>query len=81
MRQDVSLKGFDACAQKSRKDFIAAEKSNALVPTFSQDMAEKGAVKGAIFDVIARFYSNKNMSAEDAAKAMAQQVQQAQAMS
>ncbi|WP_158590761.1 ABC transporter substrate-binding protein [Salinisphaera sp. LB1] len=81
VRQDVSLKGFDACAHKAKKDFKAAEKNNALVPTFSQDMAEKGAVKGAIFDVIAKFYNDKNMSAEDAAREMAHRVQQAQAMS
>ncbi|HET7314521.1 ABC transporter substrate-binding protein [Salinisphaera sp.] len=81
VRQDVSLEGFDACAHKAKKDFITAKKNDALVPTFSQDMAETGAVKGAIFDVIAKFYNNKDMSAEDAAKEMAHRVQQAQAMS
>ncbi|HET7313726.1 ABC transporter substrate-binding protein, partial [Salinisphaera sp.] len=64
VRQDVSLEGFDACAQKSKEDFAEAKKNNALVPSFSQDMAETGAVKGAIFDVIAKFSNNKNMSPE-----------------
>ncbi|MES1955784.1 ABC transporter substrate-binding protein [Salinisphaera hydrothermalis] len=81
VREDVSLKGFDSCAQKSKKDFTAAEKDNALVPSFSQDMAENGAVKGAIFDVIAKFYNDKSMSPEDAAKEMASQAKQAKMMS
>ncbi|WP_423821233.1 ABC transporter substrate-binding protein [Salinisphaera sp. SPP-AMP-43] len=81
VREDVSLDGFDACAQQSKKDFTAAEKNDALVPSFSQDMAENGAVKGAIFDVIAKFYNNKGMSPEDAAKEMASQAKQAKMMS
>lgn len=81
VREGVSLKGFDSCAKKSKKDFTAAKKNNALVPSFSQDMAENGAVKGAIFDVIAKFYNDKSMSAEDAAKQMASQSKQAKLMS
>ncbi|WP_158583475.1 ABC transporter substrate-binding protein [Salinisphaera sp. Q1T1-3] len=81
VREGVSLDGFDACAQKAQSDFEAAEKNNALVPSFSQDMAETGAVKGALFDVIAKFYNNKNMSAEAAAKQMASQAKQAKLMS
>jgi glucose/mannose transport system substrate-binding protein len=81
VREGVSLKGFDACAKKSEKDFKQAEKNNALVPSFSQDMAESGAVKGAIFDVIARFYNDKSMTPEAAAKQMASQAKQAHMMS
>tara|TARA_B100000929_G_C15295813_1_gene348626 strand:- start:51 stop:650 length:600 start_codon:yes stop_codon:yes gene_type:complete len=81
VRQGVSLEGFDACAQKAQTAFEAAVDNNALVPSFSQDMAENGAVKGALFDVIARFYNDKDMSAEDAAAQMASQAQQAQMMS
>ncbi|MGN8158232.1 ABC transporter substrate-binding protein [Salinisphaera sp. RV14] len=81
VREGVSLKGFDACAKQSKKDFTAAEKNNALVPSFSQDMAENGAVKGAIFDVIAKFYNDKSMTPEAAAKAMASQAKQAKMMS
>jgi glucose/mannose transport system substrate-binding protein len=44
-------------------------------------MAESGAVKGAIFDVIARFYNDKSMTPEAAAKQMASQAKQAHMMS
>lgn len=81
VRKGVSLEGFDACAHQAKKDFTAAEKNDALVPSFSQDMAENGAVKGAIFDVIAKFYNDQNLSAEDAAKQMAKQAKQAKLMS
>jgi len=81
VRMGVSLDGFDACAQKSQTDFKQALANNALVPSFSQDSAESGAVKGAIFDVIARFYNDKSMSPTAAAKQMASQVKQANMMS
>lgn len=81
VRQGVSLEGFDACAQKAQTAFKAAVDNNTLVPSYSQDMAENGAVKGSLFDVIAKFYNDKDMSAKDAATQMASQAQQAQMMS
>lgn len=79
VREGVSLKGFDACAKKSNRDYEDAKAKHGLVPSFSQDMAEVGAIKGAIFDVIAKFY-NSNMSAEKAAKELARRAEQAKQM-
>ncbi len=81
VREKTSLKGFDQCAKKSAKLYQKAKKADALVPTMSQDQAEIGAVKGAIFDVIAKFYNTDKMSAEAAVEALASRVKQAEQMS
>ncbi|GAB3678752.1 ABC transporter substrate-binding protein [Salinisphaera aquimarina] len=80
VREGVSLDGFDACAQKAQKAYDKAKSGKALVATMSQDNAEVGAVKGAIFDVIARFYNSDSIKPAEAAKQLAQRVKQAEQM-
>lgn len=80
VRKGVSLEGFDECAKTSEKDLQDAEGKNGLVPSMSQDMAEVGAIKGAIFDVVAKFYNDDNMKPEEAAKELAQRAEQAKLM-
>lgn len=80
VREGVSLKGFDQCAKTSKKDYEDAKAKNGLVPSMSQDMAEVGAIKGAIFDVVAKFYNDDNMKPKQAAKELAQRVEQAKQM-
>lgn len=80
VREGVSLKGFDQCAKKSEAAYKQAKAKNALVPSMSQDMAEVGAIKGAIFDVVAKFYNDDSMKPADAAKELAQRVEQAKQM-
>ncbi len=81
VNEKVSLKGFDQCAHKSSEAYHKAKKNDDLVPSMSQDMAEVGAVKGAIFDVVAKFYNSPNMTAQEAAKTLASRVKQADQMS
>jgi glucose/mannose transport system substrate-binding protein len=80
-REGVSLKGFDACAHKSEKAYQRAKAHHGLVPSMSQNQADNNAVTGAIFDVIAQFYNHPSMTPQAAAKALAQQVKSAEAMS
>ena len=72
-RLGTPMTSFNACAQQSAKDFKEASKKNGLVPSMSQNQATYNATTGAILDVIGQFY-NSNMSAQTAAKQLAQQV-------
>ncbi|MEJ2631061.1 MAG: ABC transporter substrate-binding protein [Acidihalobacter sp.] len=72
-RMGTPMGSFNACAQKSAKDFTQASKNNALVPSMSQNMSTYNATTGAIFDVLGQFY-NSNMSAKTAAEQLAKQV-------
>ncbi|TAL98152.1 MAG: carbohydrate ABC transporter substrate-binding protein [Rhodanobacter sp.] len=80
VREGTSLTGFDECAKASEHDYKDAAKKNGLVPSMSQDMAEVGAIKGAIFDVVARFYNSDKMTSQEAATELAKQVEQAKQM-
>lgn len=81
VREGVSLDNFDPCAQKSQKQYKQAKAEGGLVPSMSQSMAEVSGVMGAIFDVVAQFYHNDNMTPEAAAQQLAQRVKQAQMLS
>jgi glucose/mannose transport system substrate-binding protein len=61
--------GFDECAQKAAKDFIADDKTGGLQPSMAHNMATSLAVQGAIFDVVTNFMNDKDA---DPAKASAQ---------
>jgi glucose/mannose transport system substrate-binding protein len=67
---------FDAPAQRSMSDFVAAAASGGLVPSMAHEMAVFPEVRGAIFDVVTNFY-NSEMSAPEAAKKLASEVQAA----
>ncbi|EJM42986.1 ABC-type sugar transport system, periplasmic component [Pseudomonas sp. GM33] len=69
MLNEMDKLGFDECAQKSAKDFIADDKTGGLQPSMAHNMATSLAVQGAIFDVVTNFMNDKNA---DPAKASAQ---------
>lgn len=57
-RSDVSMEGFDACAQKSHTDFVAAMKGGMLIPSLAHGMAQRDATLGAIRDVVTKFINS-----------------------
>ncbi len=69
MLSEMDKLGFDECAQKSAKDFIADDKTGGLQPSMAHNMATSLAVQGAIFDVVTNFMNDKDA---DPAKASAQ---------
>ncbi|CAI8875852.1 putative sugar-binding periplasmic protein [Pseudomonas sp. IT-196MI5] len=69
MLNEMDKLGFDECAQKSAKDFIADDKTGGLQPSMAHNMATSLAVQGAIFDVVTNFMNDKDA---DPAKASAQ---------
>lgn len=81
VNKKVSLEGFDACAQKSEQAFLKADANHTLVPSFSQNDAVTTAVQGAIFDVLAKFTNNKDMTAQAAAQQMASRIKQVKMLS
>ena len=69
MLGEMDKLGFDECAQKSAKDFIADDQTGSLQPSMAHNMATSLAVQGAIFDVVTNFMNDKDA---DPAKASAQ---------
>jgi glucose/mannose transport system substrate-binding protein len=69
MLNEMDKLGFDECAQKSAKDFVADDKTGGLQPSMAHNMATSLAVQGAIFDVVTNFMNDKDA---DPAKASAQ---------
>jgi len=67
---------FDSVARKSMKDFVNSAKTGDLVPSMAHEMAVMPAIRGAILDSVTK-YLNSDMSAKDAAKAMAEAVKAA----
>ncbi len=69
-RTDVPLDKFDACAQRSHKDLLAAIAANALVPSMAHEMAISRSVRGEFLDLVTAFF-NSDMSSQEAAKKLA----------
>ena len=76
-RVDVSLEEFDSCAHLSAKDMGESSDNGSLLPSYAHGMALRGAQSGAITDVVTAHF-NSDMSAEDAAAALADAVAAAQ---
>jgi glucose/mannose transport system substrate-binding protein len=76
VRLGMSRANFDSPAQRSMSDFMATASSGGLVPSMAHEMAVFPEVRGAIFDVVTNFY-NSDMSAAEAAKKLASEVQAA----
>ncbi|TIU32637.1 MAG: carbohydrate ABC transporter substrate-binding protein, partial [Mesorhizobium sp.] len=71
-RLDVDLsKGFNPCQQKSQKDLQASIEAGTLVRSMAHNMTIPQKVRGAIMDTITEFVATPDMSAKDAANAMA----------
>ena len=67
---------FDDPAQRAMNDFIATASSGGLLPSMAHEMAVFPEIRGAIFDVVTSFY-NSDMSAQDAARKLGEEVQAA----
>jgi glucose/mannose transport system substrate-binding protein len=76
VRTGMSEGPFDIPARLSMKDFVASAKSGDLVPSMAHEMATSRAIRGAIMDTVTSFY-NSDMSAQAAAKQMANAVRSA----
>jgi glucose/mannose transport system substrate-binding protein len=75
-RMDVDLsKGFNPCQQKSQKDLQASIAAGTLVRSMAHNMTVLQKYRGAMMEVITEFVNTPNMSAQDAAKAMADAVE------
>ncbi|EPX80270.1 ABC transporter substrate-binding protein [Litoreibacter arenae] len=72
-RTDVSLDGFDSCAQTSAADMTSTSENGSLLPSYAHGMALFGAQAGAITDVVTAHF-NSDMSSEDAVKMLSDAV-------
>ena len=75
-RLDVDLsKGFNPCQQLSQKDLQASIEDGTLVRSMAHNMTMLQKMRGAMMDMITEFVTTPDMSAEDAANAMADAVE------
>ena len=71
-RLDVDLsKGFNPCQELSQKDLKASVEAGTLVRSMAHNMTVPQKVRGAMMDTITEFVATPDMSAQDAANAMA----------
>lgn len=63
-RSDIPLDSFNICSQKSRQDFDASEKMNALIPSMTDSMAVTPVVQNAIIDELYRFFNGSTIEPE-----------------
>jgi glucose/mannose transport system substrate-binding protein len=71
-RLDVDLSnGFNPCQQIAQKDLQASIEAGTLVRSMAHNMTIPQKMRGAIMDTITEFVATPDMSAEDAANAMA----------
>ena len=73
-RTDVSLEGFDACAQRSHDDLEAARDAGTLLPSMAHEMAVPRSQRGVFLDLVTEHF-NSDMSSEDAATRLADAVE------
>ena len=78
VRLDQDMSEFDACAQKSMKDFKAAAQGPGLVPSLAHDMAASSYVQGAVFDVVTNFFNDPSADPKKAAQQLAAAIQAVQ---
>ncbi len=78
VRLDQDMSEFDACAQKSMKDFKAAAQGPGLVPSMAHGMAASSYVQGAVFDVVTNFFNDPSADPKKAAQQLAAAIQAVQ---
>jgi glucose/mannose transport system substrate-binding protein len=66
-RMDISDANFDACGKKSMADLKIALKNNAMVGSFAHGHAVPESIKGAMIDVVTKFF-NSGKNPADATK-------------
>lgn len=76
-RLDASLDAYDDCGKKSMQDMKAALKSNNLLGSFAFGHAMNESTKGAVYDVVTKFF-NSGKSSADAVKQLVKVVKSAQ---
>lgn len=72
-RTDVAGDNFDACAQKSMADLVEATEADTLYGSLAHGHGQPPAIQAAYLDVVTQHF-NSDMSAEDAAAALADSV-------
>jgi glucose/mannose transport system substrate-binding protein len=72
---DLSGQGWNACQQQSLKDLEASIQGGTLVRSMAHNMTVLQKYRGAMMESITEFVNTPSMSAEDAAKAMADNVE------
>lgn len=77
VRTDVSLDGFDQCAQRSHQDFMDAAQRNTLVPSMAHGMATTSYVQRAMYDVISSYFHDPDSDPELGAYRLTKAVQAA----
>jgi glucose/mannose transport system substrate-binding protein len=75
-RTDVPDTKFEACGKKSMADLKTAIKNNSMLGSFAHGHAMPDSVKGAIYDVVTKFFNSGGSSA-DAVKQLVQAVEAA----
>jgi glucose/mannose transport system substrate-binding protein len=78
VRSDVSLDGYDDCAQRASSDLALASRRGSLLPRFASVLPER--VREAMTDVVSRFMAG-TARPEDGAAALLRAVQKASAAS
>lgn len=72
---DMSGSGWNPCQQLSQKDLQASIKEGTLVRSMAHNMTVLQKYRGAMMETITEFVNTPEMSAEDAANAMADNVE------
>ncbi len=62
--RNFDIEKFDACAQKSYRDFLDAEKSRKLIPSVAVDMVLPAELLTAVRDIVFDFWSNDKVTVE-----------------
>ena len=70
-RNDVNMSRYDDYAKQSSRDFAGAASKQVLVPSWAHNMAVQDDVKSKFYDVVDAFWKNTAMSAQDAARRLA----------
>ncbi|WP_370867364.1 ABC transporter substrate-binding protein [Atopomonas sediminilitoris] len=77
-RLDSDMSKFDSCAQDSMATFKSANAEGKLVPSWSHGLATTSQVQGALYDVLTKFFNDKNADPVATADLMARAVRSAQ---
>jgi glucose/mannose transport system substrate-binding protein len=72
---DLSGEGWNACQQTSQKDLQASIEAGTLVRSMAHNMTVLQKYRGAMMEVITEFVNTPTMTPEDAANAMADNVE------
>ncbi|MGH1539327.1 MAG: ABC transporter substrate-binding protein [Arenicella sp.] len=62
---------FDSCATSSMDEFVGSAKTNSLVPSVAHGMAVFDSIKGAMEDVVTKFYNTDSMTSDQAVEQFA----------